>query len=128
MNFLRTVKYHPCEFVRVLRLLPNSRQLFAETLDADQPVTSMFRAARFLYLSQASFGGLRKHWASEGRNNGGGLRNHSSRPFLKARIYRWALRLARATIESAPWEECVEKYDSAGALFYFDPPYLGLRS
>lgn len=33
------------------------------------------------------------------------------------------LRLARATIERLPWQECVARYDQDGAFFYMDPTY-----
>ena len=131
MNFLLTVKFHPRELARSLRLLPNSRALFAQVLDCSRRHSrgggnlfdsSILRAARFCYLSHASFGGLREHWAPEG---GAGKLNHLHH--LPQRFYRWATRLARATLECAPWQEVVEKYDSPQALFYFDPPYLGTQ-
>lgn len=34
-------------------------------------------------------------------------------------------RLAGVTIECLPWEDFLARYDSAGTLFYLDPPYWG---
>lgn len=130
MNFLATVKLHPRELARALRFVPNSRGMFAQLLDTTMGFSSVWRAARFCLLSHTSYGGLREHWAPEARNlsEKGGLpkRNHLNR--LQRRLFRWAARLSRATPKCAPWQEVVEKYDSPGTLFYFDPPYLGTRS
>jgi DNA adenine methylase len=136
INFLTTVKLHPRELVRTLRLLPNSRALFAGAIDSKYesagawpltPVSSIHRAARFCYLSHTSFGGLREYWAPRSRNSASGsnLPKRSTLPELQVRLYQWALRLAAATVECAPWQECLEKYDSPVTLFYLDPPYLG---
>lgn len=131
VNFLMTVKLHSRELARALRLLPNSRALFAQALDCSNCQSSgrvnpfessILRAGRFVYLSHISFGGLREHWAPEGR--------HGKPPHihnLKKRFYRWALRLARAYLECSPWQEVIDKHDSAQALFYVDPPYLGTQ-
>lgn len=35
------------------------------------------------------------------------------------------LRLAQATIECLPWDECIRRYDRPHTLFYCDPPYWG---
>jgi len=118
VNFLMTVKLHPRELARTLRLIPNSRALFAAMLDINTRFSTILGAARFCYLSHVSFGGLREHWAY-------GKLGHLHR--LPRRFYRWAARLARAYIECAPWQEVVEKYDSPMALFYIDPPYLGVK-
>jgi len=126
MNFLLTVKFHPRELARSLRLLPNSRALFAQVLDCSRChscgggnlfASSIMRAARFCYLSHASFGGLRKHWAPRGDCV---KRFH----LLPQRFYRWATRLARATLECAPWQEVVEKHDSPEALWAGNPRAL----
>lgn len=118
VNVLLTIKFHPHELVRCLRLLPNSRALFAEALDAGARFSSIIRAARFLYLSAGSFGGLREHWAPAARHG---------KPWqldrFRIRVWRWAKRLSRTCLECAPWQEIIEKYDSPQALFYLDPPY-----
>ena len=46
---------------------------------------------------------------------------------MPLKIFRWAKRLSETCLECAPWQEVVEKYDSPGTLFYFDPPYLGTQ-
>ena len=33
------------------------------------------------------------------------------------------IRLANVVIEHLPWQECLQRYDRAGTLFYLDPPY-----
>ena len=118
VNFLMTVKMHPRELARTLRLLPNSRSLFARFMDCGGSGSSIVRAGRFCYLAQTSFGGLRGHWAPGGRN---GKPNSLHR--LPQRFYRWAKRLARTYLECAPWQEVIATHDSPQALFYLDPPY-----
>jgi site-specific DNA-adenine methylase len=34
-------------------------------------------------------------------------------------------RLAGVVIECLPWREFIDRYDTAGTLFYLDPPYWG---
>ena len=34
-------------------------------------------------------------------------------------------RLDRVFIEHLPWDNCIERYDSANTLVYCDPPYFG---
>ena len=123
VNFLVTVKWHAQELARCLRLIPNSRELFVRWIDAPEQPTSILRALRFLYLSKVSYGGLREHWAPDGRSG------EKAKPCVlhsvRRRLWRWAERLAHATIECAPWQEIIEKYDCTKALFYIDPPYVG---
>jgi DNA adenine methylase len=123
LNFLLTVKMHPHELLRMMNLLPNSRLLFAKIMECGGRCSSVMRAAAFCYLNHTSFGGLSEHWAPQAR---AGKRNVlCPTPW---RLYRWAVRLSKATLECAPWQEVVEKYDSSEALFYIDPPYLGTKA
>lgn len=119
VNFLMTVKLHPRELARTLKLIPNSRALFAKFMDSVMEFSSVIRAARFFWINKASFGGLSEHWAPHGHAAGLDFKR------FPMRIYRAALRLADATLECAPWQEVVEKHDGPQTLFYFDPPYLG---
>lgn len=117
----RVVQNHFDEFVRQFRWAVVSREMFRWLHDTPPHVlTDIQRAARFYYLQRACFGGK-----VAGRTFG----VDPSRPprlnllRIEEDLSQAHLRLARATIEHLPWEECISKYDRAGTLFYLDPPY-----
>lgn len=128
VNFLVTVKMHSRELVRTLSLLPTSRRIFAEMFDRQADFSTIWKAARFCYLSHTSFCELRKYFASQFRSS---VCNNLPKPpkllHLRFRIFRWAKRLENTVLECAPWQEVVEKYDSPSTLFYIDPPYLATQ-
>jgi DNA adenine methylase len=121
VNFLMTVKLHPRELVHALRLVPNSRVLFAEMFDVGARFSTIVRAARWFYLNMVSFGGLRESWAAQ-KVGGGGQGDVSRFPSL---IFRAAVRLRGARIESQDANSLIKTYDHQNVMFYIDPPYLG---
>ena len=112
------------KLAELLQELPYSRQVFNDLkYGADIPDEDIERAARYFYLSRASFAGdtIRGGFAIPsvtGRN--------------PARSYQNALnsledvaeRLQGITIECLPYQECIRRYDSPSTFFYVDPPYL----
>lgn len=120
-TLFRILQRHYPQFLDVLRFQITSRAEFdrLQRVDADT-LTDLERAARFLYLQRAAFGG---------KVNG---RNFA---MSKARSARFDLsrlvpmlddvheRLNGVTIECLPFERFIASYDRPGALFYLDPPY-----
>lgn len=122
VTLFRVLQRHYVAFLEMLKWQLSSRAEF-ERLASLPPasLTDLERAARFLYLQRTAFGGKVR-----GQNFGvpaGPARFDVTKlvPLLEAAHER----LAGVTIECLPWHEFVDRYDRAGMLFYFDPPYWG---
>ena len=90
------------------------------------PITSRkelkrLRAARFLYLQRLSFGGQVKGVFGVAKERP--ARFDLNR--LGSVLDEAHERLAGVVFENLPWAEFISRYDSAGTLFYLDPPYYG---
>lgn len=122
-TFYRVLQHHYQAFLDMLRWQISSREQFAR-LVATNPdtLTDLQRAARFLYLQRLAYGGKVR-----GRNFGVDASSPGSFDVtrLAARLSDLHDRLAGVVIERLDWSECVERYDTAETLFYFDPPYWG---
>lgn len=123
VNLYRVVQHHLDEFVRQFRWSLTSRQMYG-WLNTTRPetLTDVQRAARFYYLQRQGFGGK-----VEGRTFGtattAGPRLNLTR--LEEDLSHAHIRLAQATIEHLPWQDCIARYDRPHTLFYCDPPYWG---
>ncbi|MXV43890.1 DNA adenine methylase [Saccharibacter sp. 17.LH.SD] len=121
-NFFRVLQRHYVPFLDMLRWQLTSRSEFERLMRVDPTTqTDLERAARFLYLQRTVFGG-------KASGNFGVSRTSAARfdltklvPVLED-IYE---RLNRVIIECLPWQAAMERYDTAGTLFYLDPPYYG---
>jgi DNA adenine methylase len=121
-TLFRILQRHYNAFMDELRWRFTSRAEF-ERLKATDPatLTDLERAARFLYLQRATFGG-KVAGRSFGVDRLGGRFNVAKlEPILDA----LHARLAGVTIECLPWQEVIRRYDRRGTLFYLDPPYWG---
>lgn len=121
-TFFRVLQRHYVPFMDTLRWQITGRQEF-ERLKAADPatLTDLERAARFLYLQRAAFGGK-----VAGRNFGVdtmGARFNVAK--LAALLDELHERLAGVVIECLPWRDFIQRYDRPGTLFYLDPPYFG---
>ena len=89
--------------------------------DADT-LTDLERAARFLYLQRAAYGGKVR-----GRNFGVDVRAPGAFNVTKLIPLLDELheRLAGVSIECLSWEAFLPRYDRPETLFYLDPPYWG---
>lgn len=122
-GLFRVLQRHYQAFLDMLRWQLTSRADF-DRLTAVDPdtLTDLERAARFLYLQRLSFGGkvtgrtFGVSSLSPARFDLGKLV-----PLLEA-VHE---RLDGVVIECLPWAELLDRYDRPGALFYFDPPYMG---
>ncbi|WP_230770737.1 DNA adenine methylase [Sphingomonas sp. Leaf4] len=120
-NLFRIVRRHYEPFVAEMRFLPAGRDEFYRQKALDpSALTDIERAVRFLYLQKLTFGGK-----VDGRTFG--VRRDQSSRFdharLRAELRLLSKRLGRVTIEQLDFAELIRRYDSAGALFYLDPPY-----
>ena len=121
-TFFRILQRHYNPFMDMLRWQVTGRTEFERLKAADpETLTDLERAARFLYLQSASFGGK-----VAGRSFGVtllGSRFNVAKlePILDALHER----LAGVVIECLPWAEFIQRYDRPGTLFHLDPPYWG---
>jgi len=122
-NLFRILQRHYQPFVDMLKFQICSRAEF-DRLKAIDPstLTDLERAARFLYLQRASFGGKARH-RSFGTTITRDCRFNMTKikPMLEA-VHK---RLARVTIENLDWADFINRYDRSQTLFYLDPPYFG---
>lgn len=123
ITLFRILQRHYQAFLDMLRWQLSSRAEF-ERLMQVQPdtLTDLERAARFLYLQRAAFGGK-----VTGRNFGVTLTAPSRFDLTKLvpMIEDVHERLAGVTIERLPYDAFIKRYDSPGTLFFLDPPYWG---
>jgi DNA adenine methylase len=81
------------------------------------------RAARWYYMIQTSF-----------LSKGQAFARTTSTPFvqwLKSKLPIFPavhFRLQEVIIENQHWKQCIKDYDNENAVFYLDPPYLGVGS
>ncbi|MBB6308885.1 DNA adenine methylase [Xanthobacter tagetidis] len=122
-TFYRILQRHYEPFMDLLKWRITSRDEF-ERLLAQRPesLTDLERAARFLYLQRAAYGGK-----VAGRTFG-------VSPGTPGRfdVTRLALvldelhgRLSGVIIERLAYADFIARYDAPGTLFYLDPPYAG---
>lgn len=122
-NLFRILQRHYIQFLDVLRFGLTTRAEF-ERLVATDPatLTDLERAARFLYLQRTAFGGK-----VTGRNFGVsvGRPGRFNLTTLEPMLEELHTRLSGVVIECLDFGAFVSRYDSAGTLFYLDPPYWG---
>ncbi len=121
VNLFRILQRHYQQLLDVLRFQLYSRADFQRlrATPADQ-LTDLERAARFLYLQKASFGGMGSHFGVS--FDGPRWSLSKVEPLLEAAHER----LEDVLIECLDFGTCIERYDSRpGTLFYCDPPYWG---
>lgn len=122
-NLFRILQRHYVAFLDVLRFQLTTRAEFYRLVDTNpETLTDLERAARFLYLQRTAFGGK-----VSGRNFGVSV----DRPgrfnltTLEPMLEDLHSRLSGVIIECLDFEAFILRYDSAGTLFYLDPPYFG---
>lgn len=118
-NCYRQIQHHEEEVIKWLPRI-NSRQLFKEWKTASG-LTDIQRAARYLYLNALSFGAEGQSWGVNKQSAGAGA--VTSLDNLRVKVKNFTARLDRVNVESLDWSRCIDIYDSAGTLFFCDPPY-----
>lgn len=125
-TFFRVLQEHYPYVIDMLRFRVTSRAEFdrLKAMPAER-LTDLQRAVRFLYLQRLAFGGKvdgRTFGVSVGR--GASFNVGKIEPML-AEIHD---RLADVVIEQLGYGEFIRRYDTAGTLFYLDPPYWGCET
>ena len=121
VNLFRLLQRHYQQLLDVMKWQVCSRAEFQRLLAvAPETLTDLERAVRFLYLQRTSFGG-KVVGQSYGVQRTGGARFDPSKlvPLLED-VHE---RLCGVDIECLPYADLIERYDTAGTLFYLDPPY-----
>jgi DNA adenine methylase len=122
-TFFRILQRHYVAFMDMLRFQLTTRVGFERLMRTDPTtLTDLERAARFLYLQRAAFGGK-----VTGRNFGCRMDAPASFDVTRLGPVLEDLheRLARVVIERLPYADFIDRYDRPATLFYLDPPYWG---
>lgn len=115
------------QFVRRVRLLPYSRQLYdhARGTWRDEP-DKVKRVALWFVVARMSFGGrFESGWGASvtfsSRNRAATISRWQTALANLPRVHK---RLQRVQIENADFISVLERYDTTETLFYCDPPYV----
>jgi DNA adenine methylase len=123
VTLFRVLQRHYVAFTDTLRWQLTARADF-ERLLATSPdtLTDLERAARFLYLQRAGYGG-------KVTGQSFGVSRTTPARFDVTKLMPLLAdvneRLSGVVIECLPYAEFIARYDRSGALFYLDPPYWG---
>lgn len=123
VNLFRLLQRHYQQLLDVLKWQVCSRAEFERLVFLDpERLTDLERAARFLYLQRAAFGGK-----VTGRSFGVSLTTGARFDLTKLvpMLEDAHERLCGVDIERLPYAELIARYDTPGTLFYLDPPYHG---
>jgi DNA adenine methylase len=131
VNFFRVLRDQKEDLLQAIGLTPFSREEFYLALSTNgRAASNLERARRFFVRARQARTGLAQT-ASLGR--WANCKN-TSRAGMSGVVSRWlgsvdalpdiALRLLRVQIENRPAIEVIRLYDSAGTIFYCDPPYV----
>lgn len=124
VNLFRLLQRHYQQLLDVLKWQVCSRAEFDRLLRVDpEQLTDLERAARFLYLQRASFGGKVAGSRTYGvtRDNPARFDLNKLVPMLED-VHE---RLCGVDIERLPYAQLIARYATPGTLFYLDPPYWG---
>jgi len=124
INLFRHLQRHYQQLLDVLKWQLCSRADFQRLLKQDvSTLTELERAARFLYLQRAGYGG-KVVGQTFGVSYEGPARFDLTK--LLGVLEEVHERLASVVIECLPYEQCIARYDARPrTLFYIDPPYWG---
>lgn len=117
VSLYRCAQWHLDALWAEVEFMLMSRRNVAD-LVAQPGLTELQRAARFLVLNRASFGGNGKTFAV----------SKASPPPSRANVAQLLrdlnARLDKVAIENSPYERILALYDSPETCFFLDPPYL----
>jgi DNA adenine methylase len=126
-TFFRALRDQYEDLVTALTWTPYAR---AEYLAADLDVpdlTDLERARRFFVRATQGFNGAGTgRWAgwSNGTRRDGSSSDANTAANTVDHLHLVAARLRRVIVEQRPAVELIPAYDSAGTVFFLDPPYL----
>ncbi|MYA88799.1 MAG: DNA adenine methylase [Boseongicola sp. SB0662_bin_57] len=127
VNLYRVLREHPDALEAEFALCLSSRDEWDRLLRVPpDTLTDIRRAARWAFLQRLSFGGKPAHLAVHGnfapRRTGMSTMRTSKMTGLIRKAHD---RLQGVHVERLDWHAFIPRYDSAGTLFYLDPPYPG---
>lgn len=132
VNFFETVRNSPVQFLEKCRWLHYSRQLYYEwrdQLEEDIETVGLDRveaAVRTAYtISSAFVGDPTKGWRFDRSGAHGGSASWTN---IAGRVAYLSQRLRSVNIDHLDFRKCIRNWDSAGTLFFLDPPYLSTVS
>jgi len=128
VTFFRVVKENPQELIESFKWELVSRSEFERLANLDpHQLSEIQRAHRFYYLIMAGWGGELDYprFATSITDGGHGNRLIGALKTLESRLEPVHNRLRTVIIENLSWEECIDRYDRQGVVFYLDPPYPG---
>ena len=119
----RWLQRHYQQVIDVLKWQICSRADFDRLMNTNpETLTELERVARFLFLQRSAFGGkVYKRGFGVSRTTPARFDLAKLVPMLEA-IHE---RLNGVQIECLTYAKFIDCYDSAGTLFYLDPPYIG---
>ncbi len=121
-NLFRILQRHFPQLMDVMRFQISSRREFDRLRQVKpESLTDLERAARFLYLQKQAFGGQQDGVFGVSPTHGPRFSLSRLEPILDAAHER----LQNVVFENLDWADLVQRYDTAGTLFYLDPPYFG---
>lgn len=126
INFFRVVKEQPEKLIASFEWELVSRAEFERLAQSDpSQLTDVQRAHRFYYLIMAGWGGELHYprFQTSITDGGHGNRLFGALQTLRERLMPVYDRLRTVIIENLDWQECINRYDRAGAVMYIDPPY-----
>ena len=128
VTFFRVVRERPEELIASFEWELVSRAEFERLANmSPQQLDPVQRAHRFYYLIMAGWGGELDYprFATSIMDGGHGNRLIGALKTLRNRLQPVYERLRTVIIENLDWQECVNRYDRPGTVFYLDPPYPG---
>jgi len=126
VNFFMTLRDHGEELREYLQNTPYSREVFNELRDMKE-LEAIPRAARFFYLSRASFmasgatGDRKPSWAYARIDDN---RARSVKAVVDENLLAVRDRLRHVYVEHDDAIAVIRRFDFENAIFYCDPPYL----
>ncbi len=125
-TLFRILQEHYAYFIDYLRFQITTQANFERLLKVDpESLTDLQRAARFLYLQRATFGG-KVAGKSFGLAPDRPARFNIST--LEPDLEAFHARMAGVTILNMNYSEFTERLDRETTLFYLDPPYFGCEN
>lgn len=113
-NLFNVVKFHPQEFRKQLKLLPESQQLFNYLLQ-NEPLTDVQKAVKCFVKYALSFSSKGETYA---------FRVPSKQNVLR-KILELSNRLDKVAVSNMSYEEIIPRFNKPDVFLYLDPPYFG---
>lgn len=116
VNLFCVVKYHPREFYRQIRFMPDAKRIFEHYRDNGQ-LTDINRAVGTYVKYAWSFSANGLHFKYRPAN----------RFEIERKILKLSDRLSNVLLLNESFEAVIARYDRPDAFLYLDPPYLGFE-